>query len=117
MADRMKDQWKNRLEPQPRIPIPPGAARVEIHHDPVTAAVTRHTFYRDVKSPEIEELDQHLEDAVRYGLGAGRVQHRPAPTTLDTFKTPELVMEMLKRGFAVMKLPEGGGPPETLRDG
>lgn len=35
--------------------------------------------------------------------------------TLDDFGTADLVMEMLKRGFAVMKMPEDGSLPETLK--
>ena len=41
------------------------------------------------------------------------VAHKP----LSEISNADLVMEMLKRGFAVMKLPEDGGPPTALRDG
>lgn len=39
-------------------------------------------------------------------------QNKPA---LNDFAAPELVMEMIRRGFAVMKLPENGEPPEALQ--
>lgn len=35
--------------------------------------------------------------------------------TLGDFSDAELVMEMIKRGYATMKLPKDGGPPEVLR--
>lgn len=39
------------------------------------------------------------------------ITHKP----LAELATVDLVMEMLKRGFAVMKLPEDGGIPEVLK--
>lgn len=45
-------------------------------------------------------------------------QHRvPIQPSLTTYKDAELVMDMIRRGYAVMKLPEGGGPPDVLRKG
>lgn len=41
------------------------------------------------------------------------VVHKP----LEDIDNATLVMEMIKRGFAVMKLPADGGPPTALRDG
>jgi hypothetical protein len=40
----------------------------------------------------------------------------PKPRTrLDEFTDAELVMHMLGRGYACMKVPASGEPPETLR--
>jgi len=58
-------------------------------------------------------LDQHMRDAMRYGQAAPRV-HR-APTTLQDFSDSEMVMDMIRRGYAVMKLPDDGGPPGVLK--
>lgn len=55
----------------------------------------------------------HIGDALLYGQSASRM-HRPAEEQLAKFSNAELVMEMLKRGYAVMKCPDGQ-PPETLR--
>lgn len=35
--------------------------------------------------------------------------------SLPDFSDAEMVMDMIRRGYAVMKLPEGGGPPEVLK--
>lgn len=36
---------------------------------------------------------------------------------LTAFTDAELIMDMLRRGYAVLKCPEPGEPPETLKDG
>lgn len=63
------------------------------------------------------DTDQHIRDAIVYGVGA-KLQHVP-PTVqvkhLSDYTDAEMVMDMLRRGFAVMRLPEDGGPPEALR--
>lgn len=41
----------------------------------------------------------------------------PPMPDVKTFSNAELIHEMLERGFAVMKLPAAGGPPEVLKDG
>jgi hypothetical protein len=57
----------------------------------------------------------------RMKLIAERMNHSVAPKPivqtkiLSDYSNADLVMEMIRRGFAVMKLPEGGGPPEALR--
>lgn len=35
--------------------------------------------------------------------------------SLPDYSDAEMVMDMIRRGYAVMKLPEGGGPPEVLK--
>lgn len=101
----------------PPIPIPPGVDRVEMGFDPgysdqMVARLHRVGRPVEVKSITMSEIDEHLRDAVLYGRGA--LQARVEPP-LKKFSNAELVMEMLERGFAVMKLPADGGPPETLR--
>ena len=34
---------------------------------------------------------------------------------LDEYTDADLIMEMIRRGYAAMKLPESGGPPEALK--
>jgi hypothetical protein len=46
------------------------------------------------------------------------LQAPPPPTIvakIGSHTDAEMVMEMIRRGYAVMKLPEDGGPPEVLR--
>lgn len=63
----------------------------------------------------LSTLDEHARDALAYGLAASRL-HRPrSEKTLADFSDADLVMEMIRRGYAAMKLPADGGPPETLR--
>lgn len=64
---------------------------------------------------EAKDIDQHVMDALRYkNLGGAGTTVR-AEKTLADFKDAELVMEMIRRGYAAMKLPSDGGPPEVLR--
>lgn len=46
--------------------------------------------------------------------GSNRAATAKTPSIAD-FSNAEMVMDMLRRGYAVMKLPEDGGPPEVLR--
>lgn len=64
-------------------------------------------------------IDQHMIDAMMYGQGAQTLRAPPPPVvpTIESFRDAELIMEMLKRGYACMKLPADGGPPEVLRNG
>lgn len=56
----------------------------------------------------------HFHDTFVYGQAASRL-HRPVEEQLAKFGDADLIMEMLKRGYAAMKLPSDGGPPEVLR--
>ncbi len=115
MADRMKDLW-DRFHHQKPLPLPPGVDRVELGIDPATGQAESR-MHRIGRPPEIHRMDvtdDHIRDAILYGRGA-RVQY--SPPTLEKFSNAELIHEMLERGFAVMKLPAAGGPPETLRNG
>ncbi len=71
-----------------------------------------------VFADESGNLVQHQIDAMTY-LADIQVQSRLHRTstqkTLSDFSDADLVMEMIKRGYAAMKLPKDGGPPETLR--
>jgi len=61
------------------------------------------------------DVDKHLSDAAIYGLSAARIYRAPVEPPLKTFSNAQLIHEMLERGFAVMKLPSDGGPPESIR--
>lgn len=61
----------------------------------------------------VEQARSHLSDAFLYGLGAQKTAFGGA-RALSEYKDAELVMEMLKRGFAVMPVP-GNGPPDVLK--
>lgn len=92
---------------------------------------------------QVKQLDQaHARDALSYGVAAPGVrrpifdefrdidpewmerirtfmQHprpmRPREKTVGDFTNAELVMELLTRGFAVIKMPEAGGLPDVLQ--
>lgn len=100
----------------PPIPIPPGVERVELEHGPhpdqLEARLFRTGRHVEVKPITMSEIDEHLRDAVLYGTSTLQAKVEPP---LKKFSNSELIMEMLERGFAVMKLPADGGPPETLR--
>lgn len=64
----------------------------------------------------------HFHDALLYGQAASRLHRSSSMQTgvtvedpLAKFKDHELIMALLKRGYAAMKLPADGGPPEVLR--
>ena len=56
--------------------------------------------------------DKHLADALAFGQTASRI-HRVEKTVRD-FSDAELIMEMIRRGYAAMKIPEGKDRPEAL---
>lgn len=64
---------------------------------------------------EMGSIDQHLLDALKYGIGASQTRVAPETPAIEKHTNAEMVMEMLRRGFAVMKLPDDGGPPEVFR--
>ena len=76
------------------------------------------------------EIDTYYDELVKFGVGsefssdveAMLRQWRPtmtrraseAPPSLATYSDAEMIMEMIGRGYAVMKTPQGG-TPETLK--
>jgi hypothetical protein len=83
-----------------------------------------HRFEQTPAKPEVtfighDEAGDSAIDAWLYG--ASMIKQRlltgmPKPRTrLDEFTDAELVMHMLGRGYACMKVPASGEPPETLR--
>lgn len=68
-----------------------------------------------ISPEELAGVDQHILDALKYGFGASQTQVAPETPAIEKHTNAEMVMEMLRRGFAVMKLPEDGGPPEVFR--
>jgi hypothetical protein len=65
--------------------------------------------------------EAHILDAIAYGTATGRMtgsnfgQSIPRPKTLKDYSNADLVMEMLERGFAVVKTPAPGQFPEVLK--
>lgn len=57
--------------------------------------------------------ESHVIDALAYGQAQARVT-RPSHKPLTDYSDAELVMEMIRRGYAAMKLPADGGPPKVL---
>lgn len=63
----------------------------------------------------------HMSDAWKYmmaGLGDSKSSYSTwgaERKLLHDYSDAELVMEMIRRGYAAMKLPGDGGPPEVLR--
>lgn len=69
-------------------------------------------------SPPAKSDEDHWADAMKYFNDAlqARISHKVPQINpaLDEYKDAELVMEMIRRGYAVLKCPEPGVPPETL---
>lgn len=75
----------------------------------------RHPEISKVWIDEAGNLKQHQIDALKYAM-------QPPPPVIvkqdvKEISDADMVMEMIRRGYAVMKLPADGGPPESLRDG
>lgn len=83
--------------------------------------------------PKLPEHQEMLADMAQYsmiGLDAASVDATsamwgamtrckafysdPTPRSLSTYSDAEMIMEMIGRGYAVMKTPQGGAP-ETLK--
>jgi len=60
------------------------------------------------RQPMSEEARKIVRDIINGGQVAGRL-HRPTPPakTLAEYSDAELIMEMIGRGFAAMKIPDG----------
>lgn len=57
----------------------------------------------------------HITDAVKYGQIPPDLI-RTESKKLSDYSDADLIMEMISRGYAAMKLPRDGGPPKVLRD-
>ena len=102
-ARKLVDDFREKF-PMPQIPK---ASDMEIEQ--AKSRLWRNG--RDIDCVFIDE-SSHLSDAIAYGLGAKRVFG--GPRALSEYENHELVMEMLKRGFAVMPIPDQG-PPDVLK--
>lgn len=60
------------------------------------------------------ELAAAAMDLAKQQQGPGPIIKMPDNPPLEEIATPELVMELIKRGFAVAKCPEPGQMPEAL---
>lgn len=85
---------ENRLMIGAQMPIAQADANYEARRSKVEAEVARLKLEMDLRRP-------------------GGIIHHP-PTAADC-STPDLVMEMLKRSYAVIKMPEDGGLPDVLK--
>ncbi len=83
-------------------------AESRLHREHVPPQV----FY--TKIPDDIDIDKHLAQAMQYG--SATISRAPVQASLTTYTDAEMVMDMIRRGYAVMKLPEGGGPPDMLRE-
>jgi hypothetical protein len=85
---------------------------------------------RQVTALQAKLEADHAADALRYSLAQMEASHQalaggpprglyknPPPATigLSDFGTADLVMEMLSRGYAVIKMPESGELPDVLK--
>jgi hypothetical protein len=61
----------------------------------------------------------HISDAwamaALYGKGVWNSRSAPPIKALADYSDAELVMHMIERGYACMKVPADGGPPKALR--
>ncbi len=64
---------------------------------------------------EAAEIDPHAARQLAEKFRASYGQIHKKPTTAADLSTPEMIMELLGRGYAVMKLPETGGFPEAMK--
>ena len=69
--------------------------------------------YRQFRGRDIS--DAWWEEQLALMQVPSRIVRLPDNKPLDEIDNATLVMEMIKRGFAVMKLPENGEPPEALK--
>lgn len=104
--------------------------------DGVTEGRNYHEVYERIRqgfekigqqAPPIEEVQglkltsmgsdvyDHLADALAYQQAAARTYRVRTTKTVTDFSDAELIMELIRRGYAAMKLPSDGGPPEVLR--
>lgn len=95
----------------------PFLGRPVIHHiDPAGFDHTSLSQYgskiRNSEEDADAEFRKQLNDAVRYGTSTAKTVRVKGPAD---FSDAEMVMDMIRRGYAVMKLPADGGPPEALR--
>jgi hypothetical protein len=59
---------------------------------------------------------QREADAIRsMQLQQAQPQVQIVEKPISDFKTADMIMELLGRGYAVIKMPEGGGLPEVLK--
>lgn len=80
----------------------------------------RHPSITQVWVDEVSHVDQ---EGFRYALeeqAKSRLARQTVPAKItkpiDEWTDAELIMEMIRRGYAAMKLPEAGGPPEVLKN-
>jgi hypothetical protein len=79
-------------------------------------------FYtRQMVAPKLRAGDPLVDAADEILQALTQVKAQPRVKTseekLAEFSDTELIMEMLRRGYAVLKCPEPGQPPEALKDG
>lgn len=91
------------------FPLQQEQAQSRVHRPGVVPPIKVHHISID----EAGSIDQHMIDALKYGMGA-KMQVLEKPLT--EYHDVDMIMEMLRRGYAVMKLPADGKPPEVLRD-
>jgi hypothetical protein len=60
-----------------------------------------------------ELMSKHIRDALLYGQSATR--KAKVEPTIDQHSDADMVMEMLRRGYAVIKMPADGSTPENLK--
>ena len=75
-----------------------------------------HERYPEIGNVWMDEagrMNQHTIDVLQHAKRTPVV----AIKQLADYHDAEMVMEMIRRGYAVMKLPADGGPPESLRNG
>lgn len=105
MADSLKDVLKQSAAPQP--PKLPEELRWQ-HQADALECMTK------ITQAEARLKARELRDRFRQVYHQMPPVQIPKPTAAD-FSTPDLVMEMLSRGYAVIKMPEDGSLPDVLK--
>lgn len=82
-------------------------------HRALNPSITQ-VWVDEVSHVDLEGFRYALEEQAKSRLSRQTI---PAKITkpIDEWTDAELIMEMIRRGYAAMKLPEAGGPPEVLK--
>ena len=99
---------------------PSGRIPVGRHFDPPGQPIrvrpdTDVVHGRELSRVWLNEIDNHLVDAVAYGSTATHTAGPVSPRrTISEFADSELIMELLGRGYAAIKMPKDGSLPKVL---
>lgn len=110
-AQEMRDEFR-KMYPQPSIDWGGALPRTLADYAQVEPRLCRSGSPREVRHVSLDE-SSHIRDAWLYGQSAMQTGIT-AEDPLAKFKDHELIMALLARGYACMRVPESG-TPEVLQ--